>query len=150
MFLIVFVQVCSGQGCGMVIAITVLLLTQLIVFGKTIFSIIYNTFLNIFGRYLSTHWYRSVVGGIFAISRLKIDTTLGNLKVVPKDTNTHAFATFFIFGTLIKQSEYTWSALIRSSIRFWMFILLLLQLFLANMAECSGKNHRFFSWLPLI
>jgi len=39
----------------MVIAITVLLLTQLIVFGKTIFSIIYNTFLNIFGRYLSTH-----------------------------------------------------------------------------------------------
>jgi len=34
----VFVQVCNSQGCGMVVAKTVFLLTQQVVFGKIIKS----------------------------------------------------------------------------------------------------------------
>jgi len=48
------VQACNGQEYGTVIAKTVFLLTQQVVFGKS-FSLKYSTFSNIFDRFVSTN-----------------------------------------------------------------------------------------------
>ena len=50
----VFVQVCNSQGCGMVIAKTVFLLTQQVVFDAIIVQSCAQHFWNIFDRYVNT------------------------------------------------------------------------------------------------
>jgi len=52
----VFVQVCNSQGCGMVVAKTVFLLTQQVVFGKIIKSSVQYLF-KYFWK-LCQNWYR--------------------------------------------------------------------------------------------